>query len=96
MQPSKSVARLHTSAPFATGWAFGRTVGPSDDDGALAAAMLELAKVCLPGDAFDWYDSGLPGDDEVIGSGEGSGTTSSTVAGQQDGLTSRIGSTSVP
>lgn len=83
-------------APFATGWAFGRTVGPSDDDGALAAAMLELAKVCLPGDAFDWYDSGLPGDDEVIGSGEGSGTTSSTVAGQQDGLTSRIGSTSVP
>lgn len=83
-------------APFATAWAFGRTVSPASDDGVLATAMLSLAKVCLPGDAFDWYDRKLPGDDEVIGSGQGSGTTSTTVTGQEDGLTSRIGSTSVP
>jgi len=81
---------------FATAWAFRTSANPVDGDGALAAAMLGLAKVCLPDDAFDWYDRRLPGDDEVIGSGQGSGTTSTTVAGQEDGLTSRIGSTSVP
>lgn len=83
-------------APFATAWAFGRAVNPSTGDGALATAMLSLASVCLPGDAFSWNDRNLPGDDEVQGSGSGSGTTSTTVPGQQDGLSSRIATTTTP
>ena len=57
---------------------------------------MSLATVCLPADAFRWYDTNLPGDDQVQGSGNGSGTTTSTVPGTEDGLQSRIGSTSTP
>lgn len=82
--------------PFARAWAFGQTVNPSADDGTLGNAMMALAGVCLPDDAFSWTDRNLPGDDEVQGTGSGSGTTSTTVPGTEDGLQSRIGSTTTP
>ncbi|UDY36793.1 hypothetical protein [Dermatobacter hominis] len=82
--------------PFARAWAFGQTVNPAADDGTLANALMALAAVCLPDDAFSWTDRNLPGDDEVQGTGSGSGTTTTTVAGSQDGLQSRIPSTSTP
>ncbi len=82
--------------PFARAWAFGRTVNPAADDGAMATALMSLAGVCLPDDAFSWYDTNLPGGDEVQGTGSGSGSTTSTVPGTPDGLQSRIGSTSTP
>ena len=82
--------------PFARAWAFGQTVNPSADEGVLASALISLAGVCLPNDAFTWPDRNLPGDDEVQGTGSGSGTTTSTVPGTQDGLQSRIGSTTTP
>ena len=83
-------------APFARAWAFGRTVNPAADEGTLATALMSLAAVCLPDDAFSWYDTNLPGGDEVQGSGSGSGSTTSTGPGTPDGLQSRIGSTSTP
>ncbi|HMV75720.1 MAG TPA: hypothetical protein PKB00_14185, partial [Microthrixaceae bacterium] len=84
------------SDQFARAWAFGRTVNPAEGDGKMASAFMSLATVCLPADAFRWYDTNLPGDDQVQGSGNGSGTTTSTVPGTEDGLQSRIGSTSTP
>jgi hypothetical protein len=82
--------------PFARAWAFGRTVNPSANDGELAIALMDLVEVCLPDDAFDWPDRNLPGDDEVQGTGLGSGTTTTTLPGTEDGLQSRIGSTTTP
>jgi hypothetical protein len=82
--------------PFAESWAFGQGVDPFDGNGELASAMLAFSDVCLPDNAFTWYDAELPGDDEIQGTAE-AGAPSTTVAGRPDGLSSRTGSaTSTP
>jgi hypothetical protein len=94
---TKGLASQGLLQPFVEAWAFGRETDPFEDDGALATALISYSKVCLPNDAFTWNDADLPGDDDVQGTGVGSGTTTSTVPGTPDGLSSRTGSnTTVP
>lgn len=90
------LAKQDLLVPFARAWAFGRTVNPAADGGEMAKAIMALASVCLPSDAFTWNDTNLPGDDQVQGRGATSGTSTSTVPGTPDGLQSRIGSTTLP
>lgn len=90
------LAKQDLLLPFARAWAFGRTVNPAADGGAMAKGLMALASVCLPSDAFTWNDTNLPGNDQVQGTGAVSGTSTSTVPGTPDGLQSRIGSTTTP
>ena len=90
------LAKQDLLLPFARAWAFGRTVNPAADGGAMAKGLMALASVCLPPDAFTWNDTNLPGNDQVQGTGAVSGTSTSTVPGTPDGLQSRIGSTTTP
>ena len=90
------MAKQDLLMPFARAWAFGRTVNPAADGGAMAKGLMSLAAVCMPDDAFTWNDTHLPGDDQVQGKGLTSATTTSTVPGTPDGLQNRIGSTTTP
>jgi hypothetical protein len=90
---SKGLASKQLLAPFVEAWAFGREVDPFKDDAALTEGILSFSAICLSKNAFTWNDADLPGDDQVQGSGTSSGTTTSTVPGTPDGLSSRIPST---
>ena len=89
---SEGLASKNLLAPFVEAWAFGREVDPFSDDATLAGALLDYTSVCLPDDAFTWNDTDLPGDDELQGTGISGASTTSTVPGTPDGLSSRTGS----
>jgi hypothetical protein len=57
-------------------WAFGEQVDPYRDDGAVAGALVSYANICLGETAFFWLGVDLPGDEDVVGVGEGSGDES--------------------
>ncbi len=57
-------------------WAFGEQVDPYRDDGAVASALVSYANICLGDSAFFWLGVDLPGDEDVVGVGEGSGEES--------------------
>jgi hypothetical protein len=90
---AKGLASKQLLDPFVEAWAFGREVDPFAKDAALTEALLSYSSVCLNGSAFTWNDAKLPGDDQVQGTGtSGGGTTSTTLPGTPDGLSSRTGS----
>jgi len=89
---AKGLASKKLLDPFVEAWAFGREVDPFTDDAALAEAMLSFSSVCLSDTAFSWNDSKLPGDDQIQGTGTSGATTSTTLPGTPDGLSSRTGS----
>lgn len=69
--------------PFATAVVFGQAVDPFASDGALAAALLEQAAVCVPDRAFDWSGVELPGEDPVIDSNAPAGVSGSPYPADQ-------------
>jgi hypothetical protein len=71
-------------------WAFGEQVDPYRDDGAVASALVSYANICLGETAFFWLGVDLPGDEDVVGVGEGSGDES------EDDLTDSAGTSTVP
>ncbi len=89
---AEGLAQQDQLGPFVEAWAFGREVDPFAEDGALANAVLQFAAVCISENAFTFYDVDLPGDDEVQGTGDSVGPTSTTLPGTPDGLSSRTGS----
>lgn len=54
--------------PFVVAIAFGRSVDPSADGGALASALLDQATICVPSGAFNWTGLNLPGGPVVLDS----------------------------
>jgi hypothetical protein len=71
-------------------WAFGEQIDPFRDDGAVASALVSYANICLGESAFLWYGVDLPGDEEVVGVGEGTGE------GSDGSLPDSAGTSTVP
>lgn len=96
---SKGLASKNLLAPFVEAWAFGRAVDPFAPDTGLADALLNYSSVCLPDNAFTWYDANLPGEDNLQGTGlsGASSTTTTSRAGSSAGTSSPArGDTTAP
>ncbi len=79
------LVRQGLARPVLESWAFGRPLDPLDGDGAFGSALLSQAAVCLPPDAFSWYDVDRAGDPlpprdatSTTAPAPGSGSTPST------------------
>ncbi|MFZ4517667.1 MAG: hypothetical protein ACOYOP_04740 [Microthrixaceae bacterium] len=59
---AEGLVRQGLTRPFLESWAFGRPLNPFDGTGALGAALLSQSAVCLPPEAFSWYDVDRSGD----------------------------------